>query len=172
MAQTCESLWEKAYEKLRQKDKDTIPPDFTCKPEKLAEEVENHIRQERGRPIRLPGGENLFVQDVLQNVFRWVKKFVEVGDVAVSFDPGHAALPWAMLRFVLQAAINNLEKHAAVLEGVERISYYLVWTKIEERHLAISFEAQDQLQADFVKLYKVMLEFMARSIRFLRDKRK
>lgn len=30
-----------------------------------------------------------------------VNKFVSVGDVAVSFDPVHAALPWAAVRFIL-----------------------------------------------------------------------
>lgn len=27
---------------------------------------------------------------------------MEVGDVAVSYDPGHAALPWALVRFLLK----------------------------------------------------------------------
>ncbi|KAM0714686.1 hypothetical protein Q7P37_009703 [Cladosporium fusiforme] len=164
MAQKSELLWRKAYEELRQKDKDTVPPNLTCKAEELVVLVEECLREKRGKPIRLPSGENLFVQDALEKVFRWVKKFVEVGDVAVSFDPVHAALPWAMLRFVLQTSINDLEKHAAVVEGVEQISYYLAWAKIEERCLVITFEAHDQLQAEFVRLYKAMLEFMARSI--------
>ena len=30
-----------------------------------------------------------------------LKKFVAVGDVAINFDPVHAALPWAAVRFVL-----------------------------------------------------------------------
>lgn len=30
-----------------------------------------------------------------------VNKFVSVGDVAVNFDPVHAALPWAAVRFIL-----------------------------------------------------------------------
>lgn len=32
----------------------------------------------------------------------WIQKFVEVGDVAVSYDPGYAALPWAAVRFLLK----------------------------------------------------------------------
>lgn len=30
-----------------------------------------------------------------------LKKFLEVGDVAVNFDPVHVALPWAAFRFIL-----------------------------------------------------------------------
>ena len=66
--------------------------------------------------------------------------------------------------------MNNLDKHAAVLEGIERISYFLVWSKIEESSLAVPYEAHAQLESDFVQLYTVMLAFMARCIRFLRNK--
>lgn len=32
----------------------------------------------------------------------WVNKFKEVVDVAIQYDPVHAALPWAAVRFLLQ----------------------------------------------------------------------
>lgn len=32
----------------------------------------------------------------------WVEKFISIGDVVVSFDPTHAALPWAGVRLLLQ----------------------------------------------------------------------
>lgn len=95
-------LWQKAYDALRLKDKDVIPPTFVTRPEEIVPEVEKYILQSKGKPIKLPNGENLFVRDVLLKVSRWIKKFVEVGDVAVQYDPGHAALPWALLRLVLQ----------------------------------------------------------------------
>ena len=33
------------------------------------------------------------LRDVFTKIAVWVEKFVEVGDVVVSFDPGYAALP-------------------------------------------------------------------------------
>lgn len=66
--------------------------------------------------------------------------------------------------------MSNLDKHAAVLEGIEKMSYYLVWSKIEESNLAIPYKAHAQLESDFVQLYTIMLKFMARCIRFLRNK--
>jgi hypothetical protein len=36
----------------------------------------------------------------------FIDKFKEAGDVAVSFDPVHAALPWAGIRFVLQVGLT------------------------------------------------------------------
>lgn len=96
------TLWQQAHDALRQKDKDIIPPSFATKPEELVFEVERYVSQSKGKPIKLPNGENLFVRDVLQKVSRWIKKFVEVGDMVVQYDTGHAALPWALLRLVLQ----------------------------------------------------------------------
>lgn len=98
-------LWQKAHDALRPKDKTVIPHNFATKPEDLVAEVEKYIAQSKGKPIKLPNGENLFVRDVLQKVSRWIKKFVEVGDTIVQYDPGHAALPWALLRLVLQVRI-------------------------------------------------------------------
>lgn len=67
-------------------------------------------------------------------------------------------------------SMNNVEEHAAVLEGVERISYYLVWSRIEEANLVIPFEAHDQLELVFIQLYTTILTFTARSLRFLCNK--
>lgn len=35
----------------------------------------------------------------------WIQKFIEVGDIAIQYDPGHAALPWAAVRFVLMVCL-------------------------------------------------------------------
>ena len=35
-------------------------------------------------------------------VVHWVQEFVAIGDTIVTYDPGHAALPWAAVRFLLQ----------------------------------------------------------------------
>lgn len=66
--------------------------------------------------------------------------------------------------------MNNVEKHAAVLEGIETISFYLVWSKIEEACLAVPFEAHAQLELAFIQLYTMILTFTARSLRFLCNK--
>nr|POF13582.1 vegetative incompatibility protein het-e-1 [Quercus suber] len=117
----------------------------------------------QGKPIRLPNGESFFVRDILEKMSRRVKKFVAVGDTVVQYDPGHAALPWALV------SMNNLDKHAAVLEGIKKVSHYLVWSKIEESNLIIPYDSHDQLGRDFIQLYAAMLKFMARCIRFLRN---
>lgn len=49
-------------------------------------------------------GETVVVRERLGKVIRWVDLFKEVGDTIVQYDPGHAALPWAGVRFLLQVS--------------------------------------------------------------------
>ncbi len=42
-------------------------------------------------------GRDIILRDTVVKVLAWLDKFTQVGDVAVKFDPLHAALPWAML---------------------------------------------------------------------------
>ena len=41
------------------------------------------------------------VQDKADRLVSWIAKFKEVGDIAAQYDPIHAALPWAGVRFIL-----------------------------------------------------------------------
>nr|POE77557.1 hypothetical protein CFP56_09204 [Quercus suber] len=157
-------LWQRALQCLRPKDRAVLPLNAAIKPDELIIEIEKYQSQSKRKSIRLPNGETLFVRDVLEKVSRWLKKFVQVGDAIAQYDPGHAALPWAAV------SLSNLEKHAAVLEGIEKISFYIVWSRIEESNLAFPYDAHAQLEGHFVELYTVMLAFMARCIRFLRNK--
>ena len=52
--------------------------------------------------FRRRSGEYVVLRDVLEKMVTWVRKFQEVGDTAVQYDPVHAALPWAGVRFFLQ----------------------------------------------------------------------
>jgi hypothetical protein len=49
------------------------------------------------------GNKEIIIHDKLEKFEVWVNKFKEVGDAAVQYDPGHASLPWAVVRFILQA---------------------------------------------------------------------
>ena len=44
----------------------------------------------------------IVLRDIFAKVAAWIQTFVEAGDIAVQYDPGHAALPWALVRFLLK----------------------------------------------------------------------
>lgn len=59
-------------------------------------------------------GETIIFVDLFTKIAKWINVFKQVGDTAVQYDPVHAALPWAGVRFLLQ--VCNIE----VLEGVAK----------------------------------------------------
>lgn len=58
--------------------------------------------------VSLPGkaGKKIIIRDLLSKTTKWLNIFVKVGDAAVQYDPVHAALPWAGVKFLLQ--VNEL----------------------------------------------------------------
>lgn len=66
-----------------------------------------------------PNGDIIIVRDVLEKIVRWIEKFKETGDMIVQYDPGHAALPWAAVRFLLRIAVSEVQLFAALVEDCE-----------------------------------------------------
>src|SRR5436190_22265216 len=101
-------LWNEALKSLPHEDQKTISA--TPKPLSKLELLENVLdaavdKQEecncRKWKFTLNGRE-IVLADHAASVIQWLKKFKEVGDVAVNYDPVHAALPWAGIGFLLQ----------------------------------------------------------------------
>ena len=44
----------------------------------------------------------IVLHEIFSKIVGWIEKFVAVGDTAMQYDTGHAALPWAVVRLVLQ----------------------------------------------------------------------
>lgn len=47
-------------------------------------------------------GKKIILRDVAEKIVFGLNKFKDAGDVAVNFDPVHAGLPWAGVRFLLE----------------------------------------------------------------------
>jgi hypothetical protein len=48
-------------------------------------------------------GKQIFLRDILESIISWIEKFKEIVDSIVSMDvSGHAALPWACVKFCLE----------------------------------------------------------------------
>jgi hypothetical protein len=66
----------------------------------VSEEREKCIKQQWS--CRGLNGRKIYVRTILQRVTFWLEKVKSVGDVVASYDPAHAALPWAGARFLIQ----------------------------------------------------------------------
>lgn len=50
----------------------------------------------------------------------------------MQYDPVHAALPWAAVRFVLEVAVNGFETLDLALSSIERLANYITISSIFE----------------------------------------
>lgn len=105
------NLWELAADRLREKDKELIVSNTIVSLEDILSTVEaekktcalNRLIVKRG-----PGRDPIVLRDVFSKIASWLEKFLAVGNTAIQYDPGHAALPWAAVRLVLQACKHRV----------------------------------------------------------------
>lgn len=103
----AKNLWELALEKLSEEDKhelsrmrldsklDILQHLRTAAKKKQADCANRRWKFELN-------GRQIVLRDVAEKIIVWVDKFKQVGDIAVNFDPVHASLPWAGIRFLLE----------------------------------------------------------------------
>ncbi|KAL9613019.1 MAG: hypothetical protein Q9167_002409 [Letrouitia subvulpina] len=185
-------LWKLALSKLSEEDKQTI--DFEH-PEKL--EVLSNLHQltydakvecdkKRWRFTRR-SGETVIVRDLLGKVIKWVDLFRQVGDVAMQYDPVHAALPWAGVRFLLQVcntlvnrltpakilkiAVSDFSTFGSVIENVASISETLCRNSYAEAilHGSVS-DVTKEMKNALIRLYAAILIYLSKAKRYFQQK--
>lgn len=107
VAATVPDLWDKAVKALKEKDKQNV--DFQRADKRaILDDVLMEVQRKKQTCIdgrlkyKRSNGDSVHLYDVCEKIVKWVNKFKEVGDTVVQYDPGHAALPWAAIRFLLQ----------------------------------------------------------------------
>ena len=85
------------------------------------------------------------------------------------FSTGHAALPWAAIRFKLQASVSSVETFAYMLEGLElRSRVIAIYAEVERACLKGVFRLKTLLANAFVKMYASVLVFLSRARKYFR----
>lgn len=116
-------------------------------------------------------GESLVVRDLVDKIAVWVGKFIQVGDAAVQYDPTHAALPWAAVRFLLQITFNDVQTFGTIAEGVETVSRLIARYAIFEAAYLHSNShtpsvTQERLSEALIVLYSAILRYLAKAGRY------
>ena len=83
--------------------KSSTKRDILNKTLKVAEEKRQLCLRRRWKVNRK--GKELVLRDVLEKIIKWLNHCKNIGDKVVQYDPGHAALPWAGVRFLLMVSI-------------------------------------------------------------------
>ncbi|RDH39372.1 ankyrin repeat-containing domain protein [Aspergillus welwitschiae] len=167
------SLWARALSALPDKDQRMFRTSGTASApvSKTLADIITAIETQRDRCKRHKwstisiGGKELIIRDVCAKIVACVNKFASVVDVVVSYDPVHAALPWAGVRFVLQLFLNGIDTFGAIVEGLETSVRVIARGGILEglyyqKNSALS-EARQALQDEIVKCYTAVLKFLS-----------
>jgi hypothetical protein len=98
---------------MSKKDREKI--NFSC-PDKLdilsellelTTQSKDECTKKRWR-YRRKSGEFIIFADLFSKMAKWIDLFKQVGDTTVQYDPVHAAIPWAGVRFLLQVCSIKL----------------------------------------------------------------
>lgn len=187
-------LWGLALEKLSKDDKDALSQiPLSSKLDVLQHLHSAAIKkrtecEDRRWKFEL-NGRQIILRDVAEKIIVWVDKFKQIGDVAVNFDPVHASLPWAGIRFLLevglmialiprlrlmvkQITVAESQQMGALLTGVEKITpligrcqiYEALYLKTEQCEQEDWKSVVKNLTSALTSLYAVMLRFLASAI--------
>lgn len=107
MAQT---LWDEALASISPKLQSVLPKPIAGHntiDRALVEvrEARDKCIQQRWR-INRKDGSIIIVRDLLEKVVKYFRRFKEIGDIVIQFDPVHAALPWAGVRFIFEVSMD------------------------------------------------------------------
>ncbi|KAG9500543.1 hypothetical protein J7337_009024 [Fusarium musae] len=100
-------------------------------------------------------------------IIHWLDKVKGIGDVVSSFDPVHAALPWAAFRFALQAVLAEKEQAESILELLASTPHFvfsgrvleMVYTKESmdigeaQDDIKLSQQCLGHLEEELIKFY-------------------
>ncbi|KAI8634826.1 hypothetical protein F5Y19DRAFT_469876 [Xylariaceae sp. FL1651] len=176
-----QSKWDQALERLRKEDQeqfDLARKSFNNPHNVLSSVLEaaNKRKEEclKKRWKLVVNGRTIIMRDVLEKLSVWVKKLVAIGDIAIQYNPVSAALPWAALRLILQASINDMEVFGSILISLERVANFMTLSGIIETQYfgtktKQSRELSNLLSNSMINLYTAILQHLAEILHYYKS---
>lgn len=167
-----DDLWNKAIKSLSEQDNLLFDLSRTDKAAVLedivvAAEAKRQTCLQKRWKYRRADGNSIILRDVCEKLIKWVRTFKEIGDIAVQYDPAHASLPWAAVRFLLQLSISDMQMFGAMAECLENCSRFITRSKlIEILYLQESSVAVNNLEESLVRLYAAILVTLSKALRY------
>ncbi|KAL8789942.1 MAG: hypothetical protein Q9195_006603 [Heterodermia aff. obscurata] len=167
-----ESLWQKALNRLDDDTKKNLDYEDSDKRSIVAKvlraaEEKKQLCMQKGWRFKRANGNDIIIRDLVEKIINWVNTFKTIGDMAMQFDPGHASLPWAGVRFLLQVAVNDTQIFGATIESLETISRLITrYAIFEQLYLQRVSAARGQLLEALALLYAEILTVLANATKY------
>ncbi|KAG9849039.1 hypothetical protein KCU98_g4707, partial [Aureobasidium melanogenum] len=143
------NLWQDAAEKLSETDKESLElPKSGASSTAI---IEDALARSQ-KPLR----------HYVDKLTKALIQFREIGDTLVQYDPGHAALPWAGVRLLLNMAVNDSMSFQAMAEGIGLVSAMITrYAVVESLYLLEESSLKAQLTSGITKLYVSILRYLS-----------
>ena len=166
-------LWKDALDSLNEKDRKNIDYGRLDKravlEDVLATVLDARAESDRRKwSFRWKGKEKIIIRDVLEKIVKWIESVIAAGDVAIQFDPVHAALPWAAIKFLLRLPINEIQVRGPILLGIEQVAKTITRCSIVERLYTggSQQDLQQELSSSLVELYATILRYLIQAKKY------
>ena len=175
MPTSSKDLWASALQGLTKSDRQQLSfydgqdrLDILSDLQVRTESAKEQCIKKRWRVSRLGrNGETIVLRDIFNKLVVWINMFKQIGDTVVQYDPGHAALPWAGVRFILQFAVGDIVKFDFVVEGAESIARMIGrYAIFEDIYLRRPSKASEGLENALVRLYSTILMYQSKAKSF------
>ncbi|KAL8957312.1 MAG: hypothetical protein Q9183_006095, partial [Haloplaca sp. 2 TL-2023] len=173
-------LWQQAWEQVRAEVDWKLPASLqnvehlSAKHEVTAIKDEAQKRRDSSEnDQRRMFGSRFTYREVCDNVSQYAQKFTFIGDMVTQAEPVYAAVPWTVVRFVINCAVGESETYHNILDGTEMVSGLIVqYPAIEQVYARIDSEPSKELRKSLLQMYKLILRFQLYAIRYFDPDRK
>jgi WD40 repeat protein len=140
--------------------------------ERMAQAIQDgqHGREQREWKVTI-GHKEYSARGLVDKTVNILNKFIGVGDVAASFDPVHAALPWAAVRFVLVTLTADSELTSQIIFGLAKVTSLILQCDTYRRIYIVPdptlrppMNILDLLETSIVQTYAKSLLFLGFAI--------
>lgn len=168
-------LWQKALDRLEDDVKSSLiipnspKQDVLAAVHRVAEDRKQLCLRKRWK-FKKANGEEIILRDLYDKILVWLDRFKGIGDIAMQYDAGHAALPWAAVRFLLNVAVSEQRIYGMMVEGLEVTTRLIVRCAIVEGlYLRRPSAAHAEFEAALVLLYTDILDFLGEAVKFFKQ---
>ncbi|ROW04889.1 hypothetical protein VMCG_04769 [Cytospora schulzeri] len=177
---TPSNMWDKGFNSLDHNLRTVLEATKTYKRDIVGaalKEVENKREQSARRrwKFKNTNGEVVVVRDMLEKIAGWLNRFKERSDITVQTPLDHSRhtwLPWAPIRFLLQAVVIDFELFGAVIKDLEVVSRLVTLSRyIEHQYLRKAKSEPESLLDEALSLLCVdILAYLARIVEIFKNK--